>query len=258
VSAKPSAVAFIPARSGSQRVPHKNVARLNGHPMLAYTIAAAKASGVFDAIVLCTDDEDYARIGAHYGAEAPFLRPREAATATSADIEWLVQALDHLKGAGRSYDVFSILRPTSPFRRADTIRAAFERFTAKPDFDSLRAISPVTEHPGKMWVVRGDVMVPLLPLNPDGVPWHSQQMASLPKVYKQNASLEIAWTRVARADPPTIAGNVVMPLITEGHDGFDINRPSDLEEAEALVASGEAALPHIDAAPYPHRLPGEG
>jgi CMP-N,N'-diacetyllegionaminic acid synthase len=257
VTDKTSAIAFIPARSGSQRVPHKNVARLNGHPMMAYTIAAARTSGVFDAVLLCTDDEAYAAVGAHYGAEAPFLRPRESSGATSPDIEWVVQAITELGRIGRRYDIFSILRPTSPFRRADTIRAAFERFTAKAGFDSLRAISPVTEHPGKMWVVRGDVMVPLMPLTLPDAPWHSQQMAALPKVYKQNASLEIAWTRVALADPPTIAGNVVMPLITEGHDGFDINQSGDMIEAEALVASGAAELPQIDTAPYPHRLPGE-
>jgi N-acylneuraminate cytidylyltransferase len=254
---RPSAIAFIPARSGSQRVAHKNVARLSGHPLLAYAIAAARAAGVFDAVMLCTDEPDYARVGEYYGADVPFLRPREISSSTSPDIEWVKLAITELEKRDRRYDIFSILRPTSPFRRAATIRSAFERFTSKPGFDSLRAISPVTEHPGKMWVVRGDVMMPLLPLHPAETPWHSQQMASLPKVYKQNASLEIAWTRVATADPPTIAGNVVMPLITEGYDGFDINRPADLAEAQMLIADGEAALPAIDREPYPGKLPGE-
>lgn len=254
---KPSAICFVPARSGSQRVPHKNVARLNGHPIMAYTIAGALTSGVFDAVMLCTDESAYAKVGEYYGAEVPFLRPREISTSTSPDIEWVQLAINGLAERNRTYDVFSILRPTSPFRRASTIRAAFEQFTAKPGFDSLRAISPVTEHPGKMWVVRGDSMVPLLPLNPPGVPWHSQQMASLPKVYKQNASLEIAWTRIATGANPSIAGEVVMPWITEGFDGFDINQPGDMAEAQALIASGKAALPAIDKAPYPGTLPGE-
>lgn len=254
---KPSAIAFVPARSGSQRVPHKNVARLEGHPILAYTIAAAREAGVFDAVMLCTDEPEYAKVGEYYGADVPFLRPREISSSTSPDIEWVRLAIGELAKRDRRYDIFSILRPTSPFRRAATIRTAFERFTAKPGFDSLRAISPVTEHPGKMWVVRGDVMVPLMPLSPPDAPWHSQQMAALPRVYKQNASLEIAWTRVATADPPTIAGNVVMPLITEGYDGFDINQPADLAEAYALIAEGRAALPAIDKDPYPGKLPGE-
>ncbi|MHB1103420.1 MAG: acylneuraminate cytidylyltransferase family protein [Devosia sp.] len=255
--AKPTAIAFIPARSGSQRVPHKNVARLNGHPIMAYTIAAAKAAGVFDAVMLCTDEPAYAAVGEYYGAEVPFLRPREISSSTSPDIEWLRLAISGLAERNRRYDIFSILRPTSPFRRAATIRAAFECFIGKPGFHSLRAISPVNEHPGKMWVVRGDVMVPLMPLNPPEAPWHSQQMAALPKVYKQNASLEIAWTQVATVEPPTIAGNIVMPWITEGYDGFDINQPADMAEAQALIAEGKAALPTIQKAPYSDRLPGE-
>ena len=77
-----------------------------------------------------------------------------------------------------------------------------------------------------MWVVRGDRLLPLLPLSPEDAPWHSQQMAALPAVYVQNASLEIAWTRVVHA--ATISGTVMLPFFTEGDEGLDINRPKDL------------------------------
>ena len=69
-----TAVALIPARSGSKRVPDKNVRRLGGHPLLAYTIRAAIESRVFDAVVCATDDARYAAIARHYGAEVPALR----------------------------------------------------------------------------------------------------------------------------------------------------------------------------------------
>ena len=251
----PSAVAFVPARSGSKRVPHKNIARLAGHPAMAYTIAAARASGVFAEVVLCTDDPLYAEIGEYYGASIPLLRPVEISTATSSDIEWVVFMLDALEKSGQSYDLFSILRPTNPFRRAVTIAGAMEMLLTAPGADSLRAVSPVTEHPGKMWVLKGQFMVPLLPLYTGETPWHSRQMAALPKVYKQNASLEIAWTRVARSQTPTISGETLVPLISEGHDGFDINDPADMEQAEALIASGAVELPPINVAPFPKRLP---
>jgi len=254
-SSNHAAVAFVPARSGSSRVPHKNIARLNGHPALAYTITAARAADVFAEIVLCTDDPLYARIGEYYGAVVPLLRPAEISTSTSPDIEWVVFMLDALAAQGRSCELFSILRPTNPFRRAATISKAFETIITKPGADSLRAVSPATEHPGKMWVLRGEFMYPLLPLTPPDAPWHSQQMAALPRVFKQNASLEIAWTRVARADPPTIAGHAVLPFISEGYDGFDINMPEDLAEAAALIAKGRVKLPQIDRAPFPDKLP---
>jgi len=101
------------------------------------------------------------------------------------------------------------------------------------------------EHPGKMWIVRGKRMVPLLPVSPVELPWHSTPYQALPEVYAQNASLEIAWTRVV-FEGRTIAGEVIMPFFTEGYEGFDVNRPYDWQQAEELVRSGQARLPKIE------------
>jgi N-acylneuraminate cytidylyltransferase len=252
----PRAIAFIPARSGSKRVPHKNIRRLGAHPTLAYSIAAAKASGVFDTVMLCTDDPLYQEIGDHYGASVPFLRPAAISTAVSPDIDWVRFVFERLSSAGETYDIFSILRPTNPFRRASTIQTAYQTLATRPGADSLRAVSLVTEHPGKMWVVRGGYMHPLLALTSEQEPpWHSQQLAALPPVYKQNASLEVAWSRIATGSRPTIAGEVILPFISEGYDGFDINSSRDLAEAEALIAAGAAVLPVVDQVPFPKTLP---
>ena len=192
----PSVVALIPARAGSSRLPDKNIQPLQGHPLIAYTIAAARASGIFAAVVVSTDSPRYAEVAGHYGAEAPFLRPAEIAGALSPDIEWVEHAFQELARSGRRYDCFSILRPTSPFRQAATIRRAWDAFLAEEGVDSLRAVERCKQHPGKMWVVRGHRMFPLLPLSPADQPWHSNQYQSLPEVYAQNASLEIGWSRV--------------------------------------------------------------
>src|SRR5262245_25710411 len=127
----PSVVALIPARSGSKRVIDKNGRVLSGHPLMAYAIASARASGVFDAVICSTDTERLAQIARHYGAEVPFLRPAEFATSISPDIEWVEDTLKRLKAQRRSYDCFSILRPTSPFRTTDTIRRAWAEFLAE-------------------------------------------------------------------------------------------------------------------------------
>ena len=250
VTGTPRIVAVIPARSGSKRVPDKNIRLLAGHPLVAYTIAAALQSGLFDAVVVSTDSGRYADIARHYGAEVPFLRPTKFATDTSPDIEFAEYTLQLLKDQGRSYGCFSILRPTNPFRQAETIRRAWQEFLAEEGVDSLRAVEKCKQHPGKMWVVRGKRMMPLLPLSPPGQPWHSSQYASLPEVYVQNASLEIAWTRVVFGGR-TIAGNILMPFFTQGYEGFDVNDLYDWKLAEELVKSGEARLPSIPQAPYP-------
>ena len=242
-------IALIPARSGSKRVPDKNIRPLAGHPLIAYTIAAALQSRIFAAVVVSTDSERYADIARYYGAEVPFLRPAELAGALSPDIEWLEYSLKRLRGEGRVYDCFSILRPTSPFRQAETIRRAWQEFLAEEGVDSLRAIEKCKQHPGKMWVVRGKRMTPLLPLSPPEQPWHSSQYQSLPEVYAQNASLEIAWTRVV-FEGRTIAGNVLMPFFTHGYEGFDVNQPYDWQLAEELIRSGQARLPSVPQAPY--------
>jgi CMP-N,N'-diacetyllegionaminic acid synthase len=254
----PSAVALIPARQGSKRVPGKNVRLLHGHPMLSYTIAAAIESSVFDGVIVSTDSEETAAIARHYGAEVPFLRPAAFAGDTSPDIEWLEHALTTLRDQGRTWEAFSLLRPTSPFRTAATIQRAWSVFTAADGADSLRAVEKCAQHPGKMWVERDGRIVPLLPPGalgalegegPVGQPWHSTPYQALPPVYVQNASLEIAWTRVV-FETRTIAGNVLVPFFTEGYEGFDINDPTDWMVAERLLADGGVALPPVSQVPY--------
>ena len=245
----PSAVALIPARSGSERVPGKNVRELAGHPLLAYSIAAAQLSGVFDAVIVSTDSPEIAAVAERYGAEVPSLRPAEMASATSPDVEWIRHAIAELAADGRQFEIFSILRPTSPFRGPDTIARAFEALVALGDrADSIRAVRPVREHPGKMWEIDGDLMKPLLD-QPEGVPFHSRQFKSLPSVYVQDSSLEIAWT-TAITEQDSIAGERVAPFLTEGAEGFSIDYPDDWDLAEELIATGQATVPTV---PVPSR-----
>jgi CMP-N,N'-diacetyllegionaminic acid synthase len=246
---KPRAVAFIPARSGSKRVPHKNIRPLGGHPVLAYSIRAAIDSGVFDAVICATDSPLYADVARHYGAEVPALRPVEISGDRSPDIEWLEWMLRALAEAGRSYDAFSILRPTSPFRKAGTIQRAWQQFLAAEGADSLRAVEKCSQHPGKMWVVRGERMVPLLPLSPEEQPWHSTQYAALPVVYVQNASLEVAWTRVV-TQGRTIAGHVLAPFLTTEEEGLDVNNEFDWWRSERMLETGQASLPPVATLPW--------
>lgn len=246
---KPRAVAFIPARSGSKRLPNKNIHPLGGHPMLAYSVRAAIDSGVFDSVICATDSELYADVARHYGAEVPFLRAAEISGDKSPDIEWVVWMLNKLRESGREFEVFSILRPTSPFRLPETIRRAWSLFTEDPRADSLRAIEKCKQHPGKMWVIRGKRMLPLLPFNNGSTPWHSSQFAALPEIFAQDASLEIAWSRVP-LEQNNIAGEAIIPFVSQGYEGFDINELEDWWMAERLLDTQSAILPNISIQPY--------
>jgi N-acylneuraminate cytidylyltransferase len=178
---QPTIVALIPARSGSKRVPDKNIRPLAGHPLISYSITAALQSRVFSAVIVSTDSNRYADIAEYYGAEVPFMRPADFAGDSSPDIEWVTYTMDQLRKTGRKYDCFSILRPTSPFRKPETIRRAWQSFLTQEGVDSLRAVEKCSQHPGKMWVIRGNRMLPLLPLGPADRPWHSSQYPTCPK-----------------------------------------------------------------------------
>jgi N-acylneuraminate cytidylyltransferase len=244
----PSAVAFVPARSGSERVPGKNVRPLAGHPLLAYAIETALQSGVFGRVVCSTDSEEIAEVARWYGAEVPFLRPAEYATSVSPDIEWLGFTLERLE---ERYDLFAIVRATNPFRGPDAVRRGLEQLVATPEADSLRAVELVKQHPGKMWVLAEDgrTMRPLLEQAELEVAWHAGQYQALPPVYVQSSALEIAWTRVV-ADTGTREGRVVAPFFTGGHEGFNVDDEEDWERAERLLAAGAAALPEVGPPPY--------
>ena len=245
----PPAVALVPARAGSERVRDKNVRPLAGHPLIAYSIAAARQSSCLQAVVVSTDSAHIARIAEHYGAEVPQLRPAEMATSTSPDIEWVRHALEGLEGHGRRFELFSILRPTSPFRTARTIDRAFADLLALGDrADSIRAVERCRQHPGKMWVLDGDLMRPLLPQPDEPPPLHSRQYQALPPVYAQNSSLEIAWRR-AVTDHGSISGERVAPFLTEGAEGFSIDYEDDWAAAERLISTGQASLPEVEQAP---------
>jgi CMP-N,N'-diacetyllegionaminic acid synthase len=242
----PKTIALIPARSGSKRVSGKNIRSLAGHPLIAYTISSALESKIFDRIIVSTDSESIRQIALYYGAEAPFLRPAEFATAVSPDIEWIKHALSQIK---ESYDAFSILRPPSPFRRAETIKRAWNQFLSISDIDSLRAVELCKQHPGKMWIIEGSQMRPLLDQSHLDVAWHAGQYQALPKVYFQNSSLEIAWTRVVR-ECNSREGKKITPFLTDEIEGFSIDYEDEWSLAERWVSKNGNILPTVNKKPY--------
>lgn len=243
---KPTAIALIPARAGSRRVPGKNILPLGGHPLIAYAIAGAKTCGIFDRIIVTTDSELIKKIAIYYGAEVPFLRPAKYATSISPNIEWIKHALSQLD---ETCDVFAIPYVTSPFRQPETIKRAWRQFLRMPYIDSLRAVELCHEHPGKMWIVEGSTMRPLLDQSHLKIPWHARQYQDLPKVYVQNGSLEIAWTRVVWKYNSR-EGKIIAPFFTKWPEGFSIDYKRDFYFAQHLVETGEAVLPAVDRKPF--------
>ena len=234
-----SVVGLIPLRAGGKRIGSiggvdKDRAILGGHPLMAWTIAAAKDSGVFDEIIAVTASTDHAALAESYGIKS-IRRPDYTVEDASPDIEWV----QWFFSGEVSFDAFAILRVTSPFRTAQTIVRAWAAFRSTPGIHSLRAVRRVTEHPGKMWVIRHGRALPLLPM---GAEWHSSPTQSLFDCYLQTAGLEIALVDTV-LHTGTIAGSVILPWILEEEEALDINTRDDWSEAVALVEAGLVEVP---------------
>ncbi len=121
-------LAVIPARGGSKGVPNKNIKDLNGKPLIAYTIQAAIESKVFEKVIVSTDSEQIAQISLKYGAEVPFIRPKEISGDMVSSDAVILHALQFFKEKNISYNEVCKLQPTSPFRDAEDIIKAYEVF----------------------------------------------------------------------------------------------------------------------------------
>jgi CMP-N,N'-diacetyllegionaminic acid synthase len=243
-----SIVALIPARSGSKRIQGKNIKILKGHPLIAYTICAAKQSGIFEEVIVSTDSAQYANIAKHYGADV-YMRPLKYAGDNSPDIEWVTYTLNSLVEKGEKFELFSILRPTSPFRMPVSIKKALNQFSNDKRSESIRAVEVCSQHPAKMWREKENLIEPILVGNNGSVPWHSCQFGSLPTIYVQNASLEIS--KVSNVfDKHSISGDKIMPFYTKGYEGFDLNQPFDWEFANYLLKNNLVQLPSITSICY--------
>ena len=139
-------VAVIPARSGSKGVPGKNVKLLAGHPLIAYSIAAARLVENVDRVIVSTDSEHYARIARKYGAETPFLRPAEVSADDTGDYEWVKHLLDWMvENEGDVPEYLVHLRPTTPLRDPGCIEKAIERMTRDNYATALRSAHEMSE-----------------------------------------------------------------------------------------------------------------
>jgi len=129
-------VAIIPARGGSKRIPRKNIRLFNGLPMIAYAIQKALDSGLFDSVLVSTDDEETAAIAKAHGAEVPFLRSAENSSDTATTAEVLTEVLDRLKKSGNAYENACCIYPTAPLLPETALKEGFELLETQ-QFDTV-------------------------------------------------------------------------------------------------------------------------
>lgn len=232
----PKVKVFIPARSGSKRLPDKNLAPFGETTLLENAIAIGHAAFGVGSVFVSTDSERYAAVARNAGALLPSLRPSEFAQDASLDIEWLSHAISNW-GIEDTY--VSILRPTSPFVDPVSLTSAAQILDSNPDFHSIRSIRRASEHPGKMWRQVGDQIIPLLPQIQGVTPTHSRPTQSLESVFVQCGAFEIA-VRQAVLDQYSISGTKILGYELSSEEGLDINSAMDYQLALEILRSRKA------------------
>jgi len=158
-----SIIAVIPARSGSKGIPDKNIRPLDGAPLLAYSIAVSKLSKKIERVIVSTDSKHYASIAQKFGAEVPFLRPKEISGDNNTDYECFKHLLNWLEQSEGSYPEYLVhLRPTTPLREVYVIDQAIEYMIKHPDATALRSMHKTHLTPYKMFKLNGGYAAPFL------------------------------------------------------------------------------------------------
>ena len=214
-------LAVIPARGGTDRVPYLNIKRLGDRPLLAWTLAAAKASSLVDRVIVSTDDERVADVAKAAGADVPFKRPADLAGDIPSLKPVIVHAVRELEAQDDRFDVVLVLQATSPFRETAAIDAALERLVAS-GFD---AVVSVTEDRTLAWRAEQGSLVPLF--EKEG------RRDEQPPVYRENGA--VVALRRAVLDAPSRFGERIGYLALDKRAAFTVHDLEDFWMAERLL-----------------------
>lgn len=222
-------VCIIPARGGSKSIPRKNIKLLNGHPLIAYTIEYAKKYSQQGRVVVSTEDAEIASISKKYGAEVPFIRPKDLAGDDIQDFPVFKHCLEMFESEGCIYEYYVLLRPTSPFRAEGLIELGLAKMREDKYATSLRSVSIAKEHPYRVWQKNGDYISSFISKEIELEPYNIPRQ-KLPQAFFQTGDIEII--RRSTLLEGSISGNHVIPLIIDKF--IDIDDESDFLVAQNM------------------------
>jgi len=150
-------LAIITARGGSKRIPRKNIKNFLGKPILAYSIEAAVMSGIFDEVMVSTEDEEIAEIAKNYGAKVPFYRSEKTAGDFATTNDVLLEVIEEYEKRGQKFDMACCIYPTAPFVTSEKIKDAMSKLEAS-DADTLIPVVQFSYPPQRAMVIRDELL----------------------------------------------------------------------------------------------------
>lgn len=220
-----SVLAIIPARGGSQGIRHKNLSKLYGHPLISWTIKAAREACLVTRVIVSTDDLEIASVAKKYGAEVPFIRPSELGTDTADAASVAKHACEWMVSHGYKFDMFCYLQPTSPLRRSEDIDAAITKMAGADTVVSVFRV-PHNLLPNSLMVNCDKGQIEFKAAD------HLRQFRRQDKAdcyYARNGPA-ILVSRIAQiTSGKGLYGNRIVPYEMPFYRSFDIDEQEDLE-----------------------------
>lgn len=226
-------LAVIPARGGSKGVHRKNLALLDGHPLIVFTIAAAFAAGdVISEVLVSTDDDEIAVVAREAGASVPFTRPAELASDTARSSDVIRHAVEFVEARdNQQVDWVLTLQPTAPLRGADDIVAAVELAASDPHCDSVISVVEVVDsHPVFIKKLVDGYIEPFCVEEVEGI----RRQDVDPPAYKRNGAIYL--TRRSVLESGELRGRRQRAYVMPPERSVNIDAPLDLVVAETLLA----------------------
>ncbi len=217
-------LAIITARGGSKRIPRKNIKEFCSKPIIAYSIEAALKSGVFDEVMISTEDKEIAQISEGFGAKVPFFRSEKTASdyATTADV--LLEVLDEYEKRGMHFDMACCIYPTAPFITSERLKEAVETLR-KSDADTLIPVVGFSYPPQRALVIEDGRLVFKYP------EYLVARSQDLEKHYHDAGQFYVFKTKAFKETGNLMKGNII-PMVLDEMEVQDIDTQQDWELAQ--------------------------
>lgn len=231
---QPEVLAVVQARGGSKGLPRKNLRLLAGHPLVAFSVASARAAKAVTRIIISTDDDEIADVAREYGAEVPFLRPGELAADDTPDYPLFEHALAWLaEQEGYRPEVVVQLRPTTPLRPRGMVDEAIGILRADPRADCVRGVTIPKQTPYKMWRDAQDGCLAPLMESEFAEPYNMPRQR-LPATYWQTGHVD-AIRATTITEKRSLTGTRVRPIMIDVNFCVDIDTLVDFDLAEEAI-----------------------
>ena len=224
-------LAIVPARGGSKRLPKKNLMDLAGKPLIAYSIEAAKNSQYIDDVIMSSESQEILSVAKQYGAQTPFVRPKELAEDASRSIDVVIHAIKTLT---QSYDAVILLQPTSPLRTSEDIDGAIEMFYNK-HATSVIGVCEMEHSP--LWANTLDESMSMEGFLDDK--YNNARSQDLPVYYRINGAFYMSKTQSVLENETFFVQKNIYAYLMSQEDSVDIDTKLDFIVAQAILKERE-------------------